>query len=45
VSPSDPDYLTQNLGADPITGDPIIELGVKTAGAPKKFIRLNVTMP
>jgi hypothetical protein len=45
VSPSDPDYFTQNHGTDQITGDPIVELGVKTAGATKKFIRLNVTLP
>ena len=45
VSSSNPNYLTQNLGVDQTTGDPIVELGVKTAGISKKFIRLNVTMP
>jgi len=35
--------ITQQLGLDPNTGDPIIQVEVNTAGAPKKFIRLNVT--
>jgi len=45
VSPSDPNYFTQNLNTDPTTGDPIVQVGVKTAGASKKFIRLDVISP
>jgi len=45
VSSSDPAYLLQNIGTDPTTGDPIVQLGVKTSGDSRMFIRLNVTMP
>jgi hypothetical protein len=36
--------LNQNVGTDPATGDPIVQVGVKTVGS-KLFIRLNVTSP
>jgi hypothetical protein len=44
ISPSNPSYISQNAGTDPITSDPIMQVGVKTSGS-KMFIRLNVTMP
>jgi len=40
-----PPNLSQQIGTDPITGDPIIEVGVLANGTNKQFIRLNVTMP
>jgi len=39
-----PDFVT-NLSPDPATGDPIIELGVKTNGNSGMFMFLNVTIP
>ena len=36
--------LSEVLGADPNTGDPIVEVGVIRAGA-RQFIRLDVTSP
>ena len=39
-----PDF-TQSLGPDPVTGDPIIEVGVKLNGASSLFIHLNATSP
>jgi len=42
VSPPD---LSQQVGTDPTTGDPIIEVGVKANGLSGQFIRLNVTTP
>jgi len=39
-----PDF-TRNLGYDANTGDPIIEVGVNTAGATREFIRLDVSLP
>jgi len=36
--------LSQIVGIDSPTGDPIMQVGVKAVGA-KLFIRLNVTMP
>ena len=42
VSPLD---ISQQLGTDSTTGDPIMEVGVKLTGATKQFIRLNVTQP
>lgn len=36
--------MTQT-GTDQATGDPVIEVGVNTQGAARKFIRLNVSMP
>lgn len=38
-----PDF-TQQTGTDPGTGDPIIQVGVKTNGAQKLFIRLRITV-
>jgi hypothetical protein len=37
--------ITQQTGIDPNTGDPIIEVEVKTNELARDFIRLNVTMP
>jgi hypothetical protein len=42
VSPPD---IFQQVNTDPNTGDPIMEVGVKTTGAPTQFMRLNVTNP
>ena len=42
VNPPD---LSQQVGTDPITFDPIMEKGVNTHGATTEFIRLNVSMP
>jgi len=42
VNPPD---LSQQVGTDSTTGDPIMEVGVKRTGATKQFIRLNVTSP
>ncbi len=39
-----PDF-TQNLGADPATGDPMIQVQVNATGASKEFIRLDVSLP
>ena len=45
LTPSDvpPDFLSQQVGTDTNTGDPIMEVGVKVTGEKKQFIRLNVT--
>jgi hypothetical protein len=40
-----PPDLSQQVGVDSATSDPIMEVGVKTNGVPKLFIRLNVTIP
>ena len=40
-----PPDLSQQIGTDPSTGDPIMEVGVKANGTNKQFIRLNVTQP
>jgi len=40
-----PPTLTQQVGVDPATGDPLIEIGVPANGTNKQFMRLNVTMP
>lgn len=41
-----PPNLSQQVGTDPNTGDPIIEVGVIIPPhTPKQFIRLNVTSP
>ena len=47
LKPTDvpPDFLSQQIGADLTTGDPIMEVGVKFTGAARQFIRLNVTQP
>ena len=42
VNPPD---LSQQVGTDSTTGDPIMEVGVKANGFTKQFIRLNVTSP
>lgn len=39
-----PDF-SQQVNTDPTTGDPIMEVGVKTTGSAQQFIRLNVTSP
>ena len=36
--------INQQIGGDPTTGDPIMQLGVNPAGAARLFIRLNVTL-
>jgi O-glycosyl hydrolase len=41
----DNDYMTQAVGNDSTTGDPIIQQGIKTNGNTKLFVRLNVTLP
>jgi len=45
ISPTDPTYVMQTISTDPGSGDSIVQVGVQTAGAPRKFIRLNLTMP
>jgi hypothetical protein len=40
-----PPDLSQQVGIDPTTGDPIMEVGVKMNGSNKQFIRLNLTQP
>jgi len=40
-----PDFLSQQVGTDSTTGDPMMEVGVKMNGSTKQFIRLNVTQP
>jgi hypothetical protein len=42
VSPPD---LSQQVGTDSTTGDPIMEVGVTVNGSTEQFIRLNVTSP
>jgi uncharacterized repeat protein (TIGR03803 family) len=42
VNPPD---LSRQVGADPATGDPIMEMGVEMTGPAPQFIRLNVTSP
>jgi hypothetical protein len=42
VNPPD---LSQQVGTDGTTGDPIMEVGVAVNGTKKQFIRLNVTQP
>jgi len=37
--------ISQQVGTEATTQDPIMEVGVKMNGVPKLFIRLNVTMP
>lgn len=37
--------ITRQIGTDANTGDPIMEVEVKTNGVPREYIRLNVTMP
>lgn len=37
--------ISRQVGTDANTRDPIMEVGVKTNGVPKLFLRLNVTMP
>ncbi len=40
-----PPALFKQVSTDSITGDPIMEVGVKLTGAKQQFIRLNVTQP
>ena len=42
---ANPPGLFQQVGTDGTTGDPIVEVGVKTNSVAKMFIRLNVTEP
>lgn len=42
VAPPD---LSQQIGTDPNTGDPVMEVGVKANNSGRQFIRLNVTSP
>jgi hypothetical protein len=37
--------IDRQMGSDPTTGDPIMEMGVKASGSGAQFIRLNVTSP
>ena len=37
--------FTRNLGTDSTTGDPIVEVEVKTGSTKQQFIRLNLSMP
>lgn len=39
-----PDF-SQNVGTDPITHDPILQVGVNASGGGRMFIRLNVAIP
>lgn len=41
----DPPDLLQQTGTDNQTGDPIMQIGVKTNGSGKQFIRLDVISP
>jgi len=45
LKPSDVprDFLSEQVGTDSTTGDPIMEVGVTANGLTKQFIRLNVT--
>jgi uncharacterized repeat protein (TIGR03803 family) len=40
-----PPNFTQQVGTDPSTGDPIMEIGVLYNGTGRQFIRLDVTTP
>jgi len=35
--------LSQQVGTDSTTGDPIMEVGAKADGSPTQFVRLNVS--
>ncbi len=37
--------LTRNVGIDPVTGDPLMEVEVKVTSPTRQFIRLNVVTP
>jgi uncharacterized repeat protein (TIGR03803 family) len=37
--------ISQQVGVDPVTGDPIMEMGVIRTGSGNQFIRLNVASP
>lgn len=39
---SGPPDLTQSSGTDPLTGDPIIQLGVRIGGEAETFLRLHI---
>jgi len=41
----DPPDVVEPLGTDSTTGDPILELGVRSNGQAKQFVRLQVTTP
>jgi len=38
-------YFSQQMGTDPATGDPIMEMGVEINSSSPQFIRLQVTVP
>jgi len=40
-----PPGIFQQVGTDPNTGDPIMEIGVASSGSVNQYIRLNVTTP
>jgi hypothetical protein len=40
-----PQYTVRQMGTDPNTSDPIMEITTPANGTSKNFIRLNVTMP
>jgi hypothetical protein len=37
--------LSQQTGTDPVTGDPIVQVGVNVTNLSQEFLRLNVTSP
>jgi uncharacterized repeat protein (TIGR03803 family) len=37
--------LSQQIGTDPVTGDPIMRIGVNVTGSSQEFLRLSVTTP
>jgi uncharacterized repeat protein (TIGR03803 family) len=37
--------LSQQLGTDPVTGDPIVRVGVNVTNSSQEFLRLSVTSP
>jgi uncharacterized repeat protein (TIGR03803 family) len=37
--------LSQQIGTDATTGDPIMEMGAQSDGSPHQYVRLNVTGP
>ncbi len=42
VAPAD--LISQQVGTDSVTGDPIMQMGARMAPAGQQFLRLNVTL-
>jgi hypothetical protein len=42
ISPPD---LAQQVGVDPVTNDPIMQVGIIAASSGQQFVRLNVSLP